>query len=118
MRTRFKSALILIACVALLVSCATVTLTGEQKAQIAVDSAQGQLGVWFDTAKAYYTAHPEKVAEWKGTVNPAFDTANKSLGRIIPMLKAGTITPDAINTQIAPILQDVLVLLTKQGVLK
>jgi hypothetical protein len=115
---QLRSAMMLILCIVVLTACATVPLTPEQQAQSALSKAQGQLNVYFDTANAYYKGKQDKVAEWKGTVVPVFDTANKSLKKITLMLQAGEINAASIDVYITPILNDVLMLLVKLEVLK
>lgn len=101
----------------LLVACASVQLTPDQQARAAISKAQGQWNVWFDTAKLYYASHPEKTAEWKGQVIPAFQVAKDSMQTAALSLQGGS-DPLAIINAVQQATNNLMLYLIQQGVIK
>lgn len=91
----------------------------EDEARAMVASFQTSLGLAFDGAKAYVTAHPEKQLEWKTKVVPMFDLANKILADLETKGKAGqTLTVLDVTTAISQKMADINSILIAWGVLK
>lgn len=113
-----KRFLLLCMCFMLVLGCATVPLTEEQKAQSTISKVQGQLNVWFDGAKLYYDQHPEKKGEWKGKVVPAFDLANNTLHKLIEAYANGDTSLGKLAEQMATLQEELKFLLVGLGVLE
>ena len=91
-------------------------LTPNEKALIVVGGFQDQLSTLFATGKSYVAANPAKTEEWKTSVVPAFDTANRALKNYIILIGQGKCTPELVFKEIPPLVQSVITLLQAMGV--
>jgi hypothetical protein len=96
---------------------ATVTLTPDQKARQAISAAQGQWDIWFDTAKTYYAAKPDKKAEYQTKVLPSFQIALNTLKAASFSLHTGA-SPDIVQVQVQQAINDLMLYLIQMGVIK
>lgn len=99
------------------VACASVQLTPDQEARAAISKAQGQWNTWFDTAHVYYAARPDKKAEWKEKVIPAFQVAKDTIQTAAAALRAGSDPYTVLNT-VQAATNNLMLYLVQTGVMK
>jgi hypothetical protein len=107
---------VLLAC---FISCSTIqekwsALTPDQQARIIIDDLQGQLDNAFVSVKAQIGTKPE----WKSTIVPAFDVANKALADVIAIGKTQPLTPELVYSKVQNQINNVLNLCVQFGWIK
>lgn len=103
-----------------LMSCATSTvqLTKDQEARIILNSIQDNLGVLFDTGKAFVATNPKYQEIWKMKINPSFDVANKTVASALDLAKKGQYTPAEVKAMVVPLVNSVIALLAQIGAIQ
>ena len=87
-------------------------MTPDQQSSVILNGLQDQLTVWFDSGKTYVTSNPKYQEEWQTKVVPAFDLANRAIQAAIISKK----DPSAIYSQVAPLVNAVVIDLQSWGV--
>ena len=107
-----------------LASCANIqvkwdSLTPDQQGRIVTSGIQKQIDNLFATGKAYVTANPTYTDTWKTKAIPAFDVANKALGKYINLAKTGKpTTPEAVYAEMTPLIAAITAALVQMGAIK
>lgn len=107
-----------------LASCANIqlkwdSLSPDQQGRIVTSGVQKQIDNLFATGKAYVTANPAYTDTWKTKAIPAFDVANKALGKYINLAKTGKpMTPDAVYAEMTPLIAAITTALLQMGAIK
>jgi ABC-type oligopeptide transport system substrate-binding subunit len=119
MKRKVFSGLVAVILLAGLLSCATTQqLTKDQEARIILNSIQDNLGVLFDTGKAFVVANPKYQDIWKTKINPSFDVANKTVSGALDLAKQGKYTPAEVKAKVVPLVNSVIALLAQIGAIK
>jgi hypothetical protein len=102
-----------------LMGCATTQqLTKDQEARIILNSIQDNLGVLFDTGKAFVASNPKYQEVWKTKINPSFDVANKTVASALDLARKGQYTPAEVKAKVVPLVNSLIALLAQIGAIK
>jgi hypothetical protein len=91
-------------------------LTPQEQARADLDRIQGQLRVWWDSAKQWHDLNPQKDQVWYRDIVPLFSDANHAI--LEAELRGGSLDTSFIDTAVRPIINRITGILIREGVIK